>query len=109
MSEVFIESLGVRVNPEKRLVILEDGTTRALTRREFQVFKAVVAGAKYIHEVANFASDEDRYARQAEGQSTDGNESDTVTVKSAAKFLSTLRAKLGGESKIPNLKRRKSQ
>ncbi len=108
MSEVFIESLGVRVNPEKRLVILDDGTTRELTKREYQIFKAVVSGAKYIHEIARFASEEDRHARQMNGHVDNGNESDTVTTGSAAKFLSTLRAKLG-EGKVPNLKRRKSQ
>lgn len=98
MTRVRLESIGVDVDPDKRIVYMEDGTERGLTRREYQAFKAQVSGATSIREIASIMSADDQQSGMG------GHGVDTVDASSARKHLSTLRDKLG-MSLVPRLKR----
>lgn len=100
MTRVHIETLGLDVDPDKRIVYLEDGTERQLTRREFQALKAQVRGATTLAEIARIMSDDERASRGM----LSGKAADPVDQKGAVKYMSTLRAKLG-DRLIPLLPR----
>ncbi len=52
MTRVYIETLGLEVDPDKRIVYLTDGGERKLTTREYQAFKAQIQGATSLAEIA---------------------------------------------------------
>lgn len=99
MTRVYLESLGLEVDPDKRIVYLSDGGERELTRREYQAFKAQVRGATSISEIAAIMSAEDT----ASGLAPEGG-MNTVDNNAATKHMATLRGKLG-VGIIPLLKR----
>lgn len=100
MTRVRIESLGLDVDPDRRIVYMEDGSEQSLTRREFQALKAQVRGATSLAEIAEIMSEAERSERGALSDKA----ANPVDEKGAVKHLSTLRDKLG-VLRIPLLKR----
>lgn len=99
MTRVYIETIGLDVDPDKRIVYLADGGERKLTGREYQALKAQIQGATSLAEIARSMSDDDVHT----GRGVEGA-ADTVDAGSAAKHLETLRSKLGAQI-VPILKR----
>lgn len=91
---VFLERFKIEIDPDRRLVVLPNGDTRSLTHRELQAFKAIVAGATSIPQIAKIMSDFDAvddgtFESPRRGQ-------DTVTALNAGKLKAILNQKLGG-------------